>query len=287
MKKISVLLLLMLLGCSKPDYTLHFNENMILQYGTELNTIDLIEKIGDTKVTGEMKENNKLTYKNLVVECERVDTSVLTEYEVTYKTNDTENRLITKTVKIRDTTPPKITFNNLDNGVLMITKDEFSSYNFSRNITVKDNYDKNPSVEVKVDEIKGKDLYCVKVTATDKFNNTSTDQFDIVFKEKQVEKKEEVQKNPNSKKETGGSSSNESSNSGGTSTTKPSGNSSIKSQSFLFGNYYDLNGSSVLCSMDNVEKICSSKLSKSGRSGSCTPLKDANDIYIGMRLNLE
>lgn len=286
------LMLLLLMGCTSKDYTLHFNETMILQYGTNKNTIDLIERIGDVKVTDEMKENNILTYDNLVIECEEIDTSILTEYEVTYKTNDTENKLITKTVKIRDTSPPSIAFNGLDeNNVLYMYKEDFDTYDFSRNVTVKDNYDSKPEVHLTINEIKGKDQYTVQITATDKFNNTATKEFMISIKKKEADQKKEntdtqseTSRNSNKKKNpsVGSSSQNQNSN---TSSSKI--NSSIKEQNFYFGKIYEYENKQIECNIDNVSSICSSKLSKSGRSGSCVPLKDSNGIYIGMSLRFD
>ena len=283
------LMLLLLMGCSSKDYTLHFNETMILQYGTKKNTIDLIEKIGDVKVTDSMKEGNTLTYDNLVIECEEVDTSALTEYEVTYKTNDTENRLITKTVKVRDTAAPSIAFNDLDeNRILYMYKEDFENYDFSRNVTVKDNYDPKPEVDLRINEIKGKNQYTVQITATDKFNNSAKDEFII-----SIRKKEDngTKKNPDApsdssdkKKNPSHSSSSQKQNS---STSSSRINSSVKEQNFYFGRIYDYENKQVECNIDNVSSICSSKLSESGRSGSCMPLKDSNGIYIGMSLRFD
>lgn len=218
------LLFLILVGCQSRDYIIHFDETMILQYGTEKNTIDLIDRIGDIAVTDEMKKDNVLTYDTLKIECERVDTSVLTEYEVTYKTNNSDNRFITKTVKIRDTTAPVITFKGLDsNKSLSIKKDEFSEYNFNRNIDVKDNCDQKPQTEVKVEKVADKDEYQVLVTATDKFDNVSTDRFIIRLLE---EKKDENDSSKKDNHSSGNSNNSNSSSNSNKTTDKNTGSSS-------------------------------------------------------------
>lgn len=275
-----VLLSLLLYGCEQKDYTLHFSETMILQYGADKNTIDLIDKIGDVEVTDDMKKDNFLAYKTLVVECDRVDTSVLTDYEVTYKTNRSDNRLITKTVKIRDTTPPVITFKGLtENKTLSIKKEEFKNYNFNKNIDVKDNYDQKPQTEVKIEDKKN-NQYSVKVTATDKFGNVSSDTFSMVFI-KESENKKEPDSSTNQETQSSTKSHNQSGtqNNSNSKQTKKT-DESVKEQIFYFGSVY--NG--IECNIDNVTSICFSQLSKSGKSGSCIPLKDENGIYIGMRL---
>ena len=103
-------LVTLLSSCSEKDYTLHFKKEMVLDYKGKENTLSLIESIGDTKITKEHRKKNAIEIDNFIVSCEEVDTSKMGNYEVTYKTNASENRLFTKKVTVRDISPPKIKF---------------------------------------------------------------------------------------------------------------------------------------------------------------------------------
>ena len=56
---------------------------------------------------------------------------------------------------------------------------------------------------------------------------------------------------------------------------KKSSSSSYKSKDFLFEDGY---------TMANVSDVATDYLRKSGKAGECVPLKDADGIYIGMRV---
>lgn len=201
LKVITIILIsLILMGCGKQDTTIYFKEPMILSYKTEENTLHLIDRIGSITVTDDMIQGNILTCGQVVIEGDLVDTSVLKTYEVVYKTNENDRRQITKTVKVRDITAPSITLKGLKNNVLTLTKEEFSKYDFSNVIEVKDNYDNNPEIDVDISEVTKNKEYKITITATDKFLNAKEEIFTIKIKEEP--KQEETAKKNNSSQNT-------------------------------------------------------------------------------------
>jgi len=278
-----------LIGCESQDHTIYFKESMILEYNSENSPLTLIESIGTTEVTEDMINGNTLTCGNFIVKCEDVDTSVLTTYQVKYSTNDTENRWITKTISIKDMSAPTITLKGLDSSdCISLTSNELKTYNFSKNIQVKDNYDTNPTIEVNVQDKVKNEQYTIMVTATDCFDNSSEKSFTVNIKPEQSNTAQNKETN-NSESEKKSSNTSESGTSNKFSGSEKKSESvskdnSIKEQNFMFGKTYELNGKNVKCTMQNVQEICTSRLSKSGKSGSCTPIKDSNGIYIGMSL---
>ncbi len=273
---------LLLFGCSKKDNTIQFKEEMVLEYNSKKSPLTLIKCIGDTKINYEMIDDDTLICGNTVIKCDNVDTSVLTDYQVKFETNDTENHWITKTVSIKDTTPPQIALKGLDQkkSITLLYKD-FQKYNFSKNIEVRDNYDHNPVVQVEVQNKLSDSEYMIVVKASDCFDNISQETFKVNIKQKDfISNKKDNSTDKNSNKKKHNVSSNKKKRQ-----AKTSIDTSIKKQNFYFGKTYELNGKKVECSMKNVNAICTSKLSKSGKSGSCIPITDKNGIYIGMALN--
>ena len=260
----------------------------------------MIERIGNTEITDQMINDNVLECGNMKIVCKQtIDTEKLGKYDVTYETSDSNNRYITKTIQVADTVPPEISFKGLKQNVLEMELADFKNYNFSKNITVTDNYDEDPTVDVSVKEINSNKEYTVQVIATDCFDNVSKDEFVVKIKEEKKEKNENEGKTSSkqeservdkksSSSEKKESHSNKSKND--TSQKKNDSNSASSStassqkkgsQSFYFGEHYTLNGQDVECNMENVYQICSSRMSGNSE---CIPIQE-NGVYIGMKLN--
>lgn len=294
---IFILSCLLLCGCSV-DNSIHFKKDMIIQYGSNDTPLHLIERIGNTKITNQMIHDNVLECGNMKIECKQIiDTEKIGKYDITYETSDSNNRYITKTIQVADTVPPEISFKGLKQNALEMELADFKNYNFSKNITVTDNYDEDPTVDVSVKEINSNKEYTVQVIATDCFDNVSKDEFMVRIKEEKKEKNEnkttskkeseesDKKSSPSDKKE---SHSNKSKND--TSQKKNDSNSASSStassqkkgsQNFYFGEHYTLNGQDVECNMENVYQICSSRMSGNSE---CIPIQE-NGVYIGMKLN--
>lgn len=257
--------LFLICGCEAKDYTLHFNEEMVLDYRSNDSPLTLIDKIGNEKVTKDMIKKNKIELDNFTVECDAISTDNIGTYEIKYVTNDTEDRYHTKSVKIADISAPVI---KLKEKNLTMTLEEYKLFDFSTIITVHDNWEKDePIVQFMTDEITGEGIYTVVVYAEDIAGNKSKKEFKVTIKEK-LEEIEETIPNPPSEKENVPAPYPQ---------TLPSPEappiSSPVNRDFLFSDGY---------TMDNVGSACHSALS--GHSGECTPIKDENGIYVGMRL---
>lgn len=245
-----------------------------MNYGSEDNTISLIEKIGNTSITTEMMKDNKIIIDNFIVECDTIDTMKLGSYTVVFTTNATEDRYFKKVVYVKDIEPPKI---KIKEDILELNYEEYEQYNFSNFITVTDNYDKQPEVKITIDDITDIGKYMVKIDANDSKGNTAKKEFHLLIKEsesfgEEMQENEILSQDEHNQQKTEESQQQEI-NSNTDSNKSVIGNK--KNKDFLFSNGY---------TMDNVSEVCQSELFSSGYSGRCIPLKDANGIYIGMRL---
>lgn len=275
-----ILGLTLLSACSEKDYTLHFKEEMVLDYKGKENTISLIESIGDTKITKKHIKNNSIELDNFIVLCESVDTSKMGNYEVTYKTNASENRLFTKKVIVKDISPPKIKFKKK---TIELSIEEYKTYNFAEQISITDNYEEEPKVEILVDDVveAGKS-YKIVVKAEDKFGNKAKDSFTLKIKPQEKPKgeskpitNEKPQYTPPNNTQSKPPTTNSSNIENNIPSTPPANKPKPANRDFLFADGY---------TMENVTSVCQQALFSSGASGSCIPLTDENGIYIGMRL---
>ena len=288
--------LFLLLSCrSQQDTTLYFNEEMVLDFGSDDTPIMLIEKIGDTEVTEDMIDGNTIRLGTFEVTCESdVDTYKTGDYEVRYVTNDTTNRYFTKIVTVKDISAPVISFGeDGESEEIELSLEEYQSYDFASYITVTDNYTEQPAVTIEIDgSIEAGKTYQVSVHAADRFGNESDKTFDLIIRDEpdiiEPSKENEVMSNGSdaSNSQTQGGSSSISSNSGSNSNTQPSSSSSQNPSSppetskpqekiFLYSDGY---------TQANVAQACLAELQASGRGGGCYPITDENGLYIGMRL---
>lgn len=272
-----IIFIFLISGCSSSDYTLHFKEDLTLDYRSGDSPLFLIDKVGDKKVTKEMINGNKIEIDNWMVECNNVDTSKIGSYEVKYLTNDTEDRYHTKTIRVKDISAPKI---KIKKKVIELTMEEYKNYDFTKVIVITDNWDKDdPLVDLTVSEIKGVGKYTITITAKDKAGNISKDKMSLKIKgeakpsieeeKEETQKEEDLIQKPNYPVSSPNVEPAPNQPPAQSTTPKP------PNQDFLFSDGYTI---------ENVGGICHNALQSSGYSGSCSPLKDASGIYIGMRL---
>lgn len=257
---------------------------MILDYRSNDSPLVLIDKIGDTKISKDMIKNNRIELGNFTIECNTVPTDKLGTYEVKFVTSETDDRYHTKTVKVADISAPQI---RLKEKALTMTLDEFKVYDFSKIIEVNDNWDKDePIVNLTAEKITKKGTYTISVQAKDISGNQSTKVIKITIREKKKEEvkketnKEEKEPAPNIKPSAPNTDMKESipvQPKPTPSEAQPSIPSTPKppNKDFLFSDGY---------TMDNVGNACQAALSSSGYSGACTPIKNADGIYMGLRL---
>lgn len=263
------------------DTTIHFKEDLTIEYGSEVNTISLIESVGNRKLSEDDYDykNNRIILRNWEVTGETINTNALGKYQVKFTTSDLEDNIYTITVEVVDTIPPEI---NIKKTEIEIDEDEIGELDLESNYSVTDNYSELRNIyvvyEPRAEALKiGKNI--IKIVAQDENGNTSEKQFTVIVNEIIIEEPEpEPPSTPSGNNNS----------SGGSTTTQPqqpstpapqpsvpSGSPVVKD--FLFSAGYD---------MSTAPQACAAELSASGRSGSCTPLQDADGIYYGMRLTL-
>lgn len=292
---ILLILSLFLCGCKQKDYTVHFKEELVIDYNSNDSPLTLIESIGNTKITEDMIKDNAIIVDNFKISCEPIDTNVEQNYIVIYKTNDTEISQIKKQVYVKDINAPEITFKS---DTIIINEDQMEKLNLHDFITVKDNFDKAPHIEVTSDKtINSPGKYTITVIAEDVNKNKSQKLLTLIVKENNINKGNNENQSESKKNKTSNSNKKNSSNNNSQSSqssNENTQNNSEKSKSaskkyvskkFLFGEFYEYNGKKVECNIDNVSGISQKYLLDSGKSGECVPImKDG--IYIGMQVNI-
>lgn len=279
-------------GCTQKDYTIHFKDEMVLDYGTKENTINLINKVGDVKITDKHIKDNTLTIDNFVVNCDKINTHALGSYEVTYETNAVKDRLFVKKVVIKDVSGPKIKFKK---ETLTLSLEEYAEYNFADFIEISDNFNKSEELIVSLNlenKVEAGKTYKVKVKAEDEAGNKTSKTFKLKIKEEKIPD-EEADNNPVELPDDKPSDN-------PSAPQKPNDNPVIPdkpiykptppieptqpiapekpkpaNKDFLFSDGY---------TMENVFEACSAELFASGFAGNCQPIKDAQGLPIGMRL---
>lgn len=286
---VSILIFLsfFLSSCGTKDYTIHFNENMKLDYNGRDSPLTLINKIGDTEVNKEMIQDNQIKVDNFVISCESVDTGKIGYYEIRYTTNDTENRYIVKVVQVADISPPEI---KLKKDKLEMTLEEYKKFDFKSVITVQDNWDQDdPIIKLETKEIKDPGEYTIKIIVTDIAGNEAKEEIKLTIKE---ETKEETNKEDTSITQSPVQTPNSaqgSQNSNGINNNSPQQQipsepsysppkNKPANKEFLFINGYE---------RDTIGTICHNELRASGLSGQCIPILDENGLELGMRLEYD
>lgn len=275
----AILLISLLTGCGEVDNTIHFKKSMIIDYGSNQSTCSLIDKIGSKKVSKKMIKKNEIVIGNFQVKCGKIDTSTLGSYTITFTTNNVEKREIIKQVLVKDISAPVIL---LKKEKVTIYSDEIDQLNlFAEDlINIKDNSDPEPTLSISGDtlsEYPGK--YIIKITAIDKNKNRSTKKLTVIVKEKKKEVKDPIDNHETSGPTNNQNPSNNEQNPDHLNEQTPPSNNAQKpaytTKDFLFSQGYNMN---------NVYSACSSELLNSSRAGTCQPLRNSENIMIGMRL---
>lgn len=282
----------------KTDYTLHFKDSMILNYGSDDSPLILIESIGRDPVTEDMIDDNMIIIGNWQVSCDDVDTKKLGKSHVTYITSDAEQHTFEKEIEVKDIEGPKIT---LDEKIVEMKLSELKDFNINSLIKVKDNYSKSEDIELRLSEDPGSiekpGKYKIQIQAKDEFGNISKKTIQLKVKKDPEPKKEKEDEKEQVKSQEPVVEEQSNENSSNSNQTQSQQNNSLQqtqpaqqqpqvqspsqnvskpsNKQFLFSDGYD---------MGNVESACAAALNSSGYSGACIPLQDSNGIYYGMEL---
>lgn len=159
--------------------------------------------------------------------------------------------------------------------------------------SVEDNKDGNLINKLKYEKIDTNKVgeQSIIYSVSDKAGNTSQETIKVIIREPEIvqepietDKEEEIQKQPednNSKPNNNGNNSQEEQNENQTNKNpiveEPSNNQEKIVKYFLFSDGYTIT---------NVADACATELKKLNRTGMCSPLKDDNGIYLGMKLEV-
>lgn len=298
MKKIErlccvLMMFLTLIGCSSSTPQTHdviFQDSIRIDLGDEdVNTAEYVKRIDSYPISGSSIDGNKIHVSNITMVCpslKKLDLEKLSKQELIYTIGDEK---YTVEANIVDSVKPVI---KVKDDSLTFEVGEMKGIN--NYYSVSDNYDASKDIKVKVKNIdklnKNKTgTYKLVIKAWDTSGNTASKKLTVIIKdtkkeqeEKQKEEERQQQQQQSQQTQAPSTNTNNSvSNSPATSnssaqTQQPSSSTPV-TRDYLFSQGYD---------MSSAPSACQSALMASGRSGSCTPLQDSNDIYLGMRLVL-
>lgn len=123
--------------------------------------------------TGQKLNNISIQIKQNDIEKSSIDTSQLSTYNVIYSVTDTNGKTtsVTKTVIVRDSTPPTITFPTETN----LHLSEIADFNIMDGVIITDNYSKEPIVTTNSSLAQLKGNYIITYTAIDSSGNQATE----------------------------------------------------------------------------------------------------------------
>lgn len=257
-----IFLTIFLVGCSlfnsRPITThkVEFKDNVVIDYKEKVNSTEYVVSIDNITVNANNIDGNKLYVSNFYVKCPDINTKKLGVQNITYEIGEEKYDL---KITIEDKKSPVIELKQstyeIDEGTtLTIDKVKYS---------VSDNYSSTENIKIELKIINSTNA---KIIATDEMGNKA--EKDIVIKVKE-KKKEET--NTSSSNNTNNSSSN-------------NGNASSPNENKNTGSTVK-SGKKYLFSDGETEGTCVSALSKSGKSGSCVPIKDdSGNVFIGFQL---
>lgn len=182
-----------------PDRTLVFEEKMVLNYGSEDNTISLIKTIGgkDVKKEDIDKEKNLISIGNWKVWADEVDTTKIGKYSIAYQTSDNSSVKITKMVEVADIEGPAITARFEKPPVVNLS--EISDLKPGDLVYVTDNLSRGEGIKVEFEEdinsiVKG-GTHTVSIMCSDEAGNiTRMDVAVSVFDDIEAKRQEEEEK---------------------------------------------------------------------------------------------
>lgn len=182
-----------------PDRTLVFEEKMVLNYGSEDNTISLIKTIGgkDVKKEDINKEKNSISMGNWQVWADTVDTTKIGKYNIAYQTSDNSSVKITKMVEVADIEGPTITARFEKPPVVNLS--EIGDLKPSDLVYVTDNLSRGEGIKVEFETdinsiVKG-GTHTVSVVCSDEVGNTTKMDITVsVFDDIEAKRLEEEEK---------------------------------------------------------------------------------------------
>lgn len=249
----------------------------VLEYGSDIKIVDLVESIGNTKIDESMKiSENTIKTEKFEVSFDNIDSLKLGTQKLKVMFSEKEIKDDSITIRIVDKEKPRIKL--LIEEPKEMTLEAVKNKEFQDLFSVSDNATHEEKLKLDIalveEEFTYGDVVNLKVVAKDQSNNTASKKIKIQIKEKKKPKKEEDNSNKNQS----------------TSQNTQFGEQSISQQpqvqeppsvpkpankQFLFSQGYD---------MSSAPSACQSELVASGRAGACTPLQDGDGIYYGMQL---
>lgn len=291
LKKWSILLIGMSLfcGCSNlnrsQQHKIIFDENIEIEYGTDISSAKFVKRVDSFSINDSMIDKDTIHVSNFTVNCPKISNhDKLGETTLTYLIGEDE---YTVNATVVDTTKPVISLEKED---LVFEVNEMKD--MTEYFSVSDNYDKETDIKVDVEGKlnKGKvGTYDLTIIATDSSANTSAMDVTVTIKDTKKEEEEKRKEQERKQREQEQKQREEQqrqqeqqaiqnqTQSSGSSYSAPSVNPSITSRDYLFSAGYD---------MSTAPSACQADLLAYGGNGSCTPIQDADGIYLGMHLSV-
>lgn len=263
-----------------PNYEITLKETTV-EYGEDAKVVRLIEKIGKTEIDADFIVNsNTLILDDYEVTFDDIDTSKLGPQTIAVHFSNDKIADAEIEITVVDTKAPEIEFLVEENTkvALKTVKDE----KWNQFVSVTDNHSTGDDLEVEYDldtkVVDYSDKIKLSVVAKDSSGNTSEKEIALVIED---EPKKEEQK-----KETKSTISQDNTSSSNVTQPNTSAGSNYETyvqpsipkpgnRSYMFSDGYD---------MSSAPSACQADLLSSGYTGSCTPIQDADGIYIGMQL---
>ncbi len=266
-KRIILLIIIsfFIVGCSKQPtitHSIEFEKDVVIEYGDKVDSTQYIVSVDNITANSNNKEGNKLYISTFYVECPDIDSSKLGKQNLIYNIGKEEYSL---TVTVKDTQPPKIILEKDNYEIEEGKKISLLDIRFS----ITDNCTPLKDIKLELQERDSK-TYLV---ATDSSKNKSEKVINISVKKK---------KENNSQPSNGDGSNNSSSGQQG---NKDSKSSSQKKNESSGAQNTVKNGEKFYFKDGYDEGDCVSSLSKSGKSGTCVPIKDKEGkLFIGYQI---
>ncbi len=261
----------------RPDGKIELKSN-IVEYGENVTSIDLIQKVKGQDIEEAEKSKGSLTFGDLEITADELDTSRLGKQSIRYSFSDGSEDVVEE-IEVKDSVNPVIKVKNEE--IELSLSDFENTKTWKKYYEVTDNYFEAPTSTERLDKTKADygDILHLEITAIDVSGNKSAAKLTIKIKEeeKHKDKKEESRENnaatvppqnQDNKKDDSPIKPNEHlpmvENK-----PKPAG------KEYLFSDGWDMSSAPNQCQID---------LQNSGISGSCIPIQDDNGIYLGMKL---
>ena len=250
----------------------------IVEYGENVTSIDLIQKVKGQDIEEAIKSKGSLTFGELEITADELDTSRLGKQSIRYSFSDGSEDVVEE-IEVKDSVNPVIKVKNEE--IELSLSDFLNTKTWKKYYEVTDNYFEAPTSTERLDKTKADygDILHLEITAIDVSGNKSAAKLTIKIKEeeKHKDKKEESRvnnaatvppQNQDNKKDDSPIKPNE---------HLPKAENKLKpaGKEYLFSDGWDMSSAPNQCQID---------LQNSGVSGSCIPIQDDKGIYLGMKL---